>query len=1302
MDSISFQILDWQSYQEDNIDDDQKQFVISLYGRTQDNRTIYVKVNKFLPYFYIELDKTWRKNNVDDLIQQIKFKVYKDHKDALVSYKEVSKFKFWGFTNYEKFNFLELTFLNYDASRAYSRALEKPILVRSKHNEPIKFNIYEANIEPFLRCMHIRNLDAMGWVSINKNDYTLLEADNSSICDINIETKWNKLNRLEDRSINKFTIASFDIECTSEDGSFPQFYRQGDKIIQIGTTFSRLGEDECYYKHIITLGSCDKLDDIVVESYNTEEQVLLAWTRLIQRTNPDIITGYNIFGFDFEYMKNRCICIGLDFDFNKINKYMGKHLECKHEPETKCNRCSDPDFNIEDVIKKEKAKFIKENNIKLYNDFSKLSRIPDKISEFKDSSLSSSALGKNILKYYDMEGRVLVDLMKVVQRDHKLDSYKLDNVAANFIKEKISKLTNLNIENHTMIDTPNTYGLKEEQFITIYYNDGITNNKHQEGKKFKIIKLTDKTILLDGLVEPIIELFNKGYKVYWCQAKDDISANDIFRMQKGTSKDRSIIAKYCIQDCVLCNKLIAKLQILINNIGMANVCHVPLSYLFMRGQGIKIFSLVAKFCRENNYLIPVLKKKKTDPEKENKDELQFEKFIDKLNGIEEDEDEGYEGAIVFEPETGIHYEPVTVLDYASLYPKSMIHKNLSHESYVIEDEKYGYLPDYKYNTISYITNNIVEPYDKHKLKLLLNSFSSSNNYIIEDIDLNKYEDKLSDNSEELIDSSKANINKLLMAQKTKIRKNYKIYDKDYLNQKRWLVSEIKTDNTSIYITNYETSKFAQKLDGSKSLIPTILMELLNARSKYKKEMNAEKDAFKASVLEGLQLAYKVTANSLYGQTGASTSAICMKQIAASTTATGREQLIYSKHFIENIYGNLINTALQDKQSYLDLCTKTFINVPIKKFNKKNKDPEEAWSSPEEFYEKFYNKMNGMLKGNYVNPKIIYGDTDSVFFKMNVANNETRLVGKDRNALAQSIQLGIWASYTICLLLEEPQEQAYEKVLWPFMIISKKRYVGNLYETDPNKFYQKSMGIVLKRRDNAPIVKIVCGGIVDYILNKLDPEGSIDFTKKALKDILSGKYHIDKFIITKTLKGPGMTKQELIKENMKDKDTRFYKDRSRITHAVLADRMAERDPGNKPLSNDRIPFVYIATKTEPLLQGDRVETPDYVLSNKLKLDYEFYITNQIQKPAMQFLDLIMDNSKKMFDYYIMQAKNNKKGQKSIKSYFSSNKEPELGELDILNDEVEHIDLIPKTKSKKIIKKKIILEKACEEPSFSLDF
>jgi DNA polymerase elongation subunit (family B) len=770
---IKFQILDWRNLDCDDNDKGIDKFTIRLFGRTEENKTIYVKVNNFTPYFYIEIPNKWDSREVDILLSSIKYKIYpKENVDGFYNYRIVKKNKFYGFTNYKKFKFVQLIFKNYKSMRSYDYAFRRPLKISNLSRNPIKLQIYESNIEPFIRCMHNREIQAVGWVNVKK--YNLLN-DNPSISDINIETNYSELENVNEMKINPYIIASFDIECISEDGSFPQANRDGDKIIQIGTTFSRFGENECYYKHVIALDSCDSLKkyDIDVESYKTEQQVLLAWTKLIKKINPDIITGYNIFGFDFPYMRDRAKKLGI------------------------------------------------------YERFARLSRMSDEICEFKESKLSSSALGDNILRYFDMPGRVIIDLMKVVQRDYKLGSYKLDSVAAHFIKEKIDDLEINKNNNTTTIKTYNTYGLKEEYYITIYYTDGISIDKYLDGKKFKIQKLTKNSLTVNGIIEK--DLLKKGSKVYWCQAKDDITARDIFSYQRKSSKHRSIIAKYCVKDCSLCNKLIAKLQIVANNIGMANVCNVPLSYIFMRGQGVKLFSIVAKKCRNKNHLIHTIRKKyNTDDKDEKEEDNKIEKLIDKLNGkeIDVDDNSSYGGAIVLEPTTGAYQEPIIVLDYSSLYPRSMIEKNLSHECHVIDIENYGELPGYKYNKISYSVEEIEEQYDYKKLKKLLRGYKNKiNNYVVKEV------------------KSKEN----------HIIKTYEVYEKE--NK----IYEINVNNKSIFLTKYETSIFAQKEDGTLGIIPEILNDLLDARSYYKKKKSAEKDPFMKAIWDGLQLAYKVTA-----------------------------------------------------------------------------------------------------------------------------------------------------------------------------------------------------------------------------------------------------------------------------------------------------------------------------------------------------------------------------------------------------------------------------------------------------------
>jgi DNA polymerase elongation subunit (family B) len=66
-------------------------------------------------------------------------------------------------------------------------------------------------------------------------------------------------------------------------------------------------------------------------------------------------------------------------------------------------------------------------------------------------------------------------------------------------------------------------------------------------------------------------------------------------------------------------------------------------------------------------------------------------------------------------------------------------------------------------------------------------------------------------------------------------------------------------------------------------------------------------------------------------------------------------------------------------------------------------------------------------------------------------------------------------------LKPPMELSYEKTLMPFILLSKKRYVGMLYETDANKGKMKFMGLAIKRRDSCDYLKDVYGGILNILM-----------------------------------------------------------------------------------------------------------------------------------------------------------------------------------------------------------------------------
>ena len=251
--------------------------------------------------------------------------------------------------------------------------------------------------------------------------------------------------------------------------------------------------------------------------------------------------------------------------------------------------------------------------------------------------------------------------------------------------------------------------------------------------------------------------------------------------------------------------------------------------------------------------------------------------------------------------------------------------------------------------------------------------------------------------------------------------------------------------------------------------------------------------------------------------------------------------------------------------------------------------------------------------------IIVHNTDSVFFKFNLTDKETgeKIVGE--KALELSIEIAQEACHTVSKFLKQPHDFEYEKTFMPFCLLSKKRYVAIKYDFDIKNGKRNEMGIVLKRRDNAPIVKDIYGGVIDILMKEKNIQKAIEYVNHCLQELINGTVPIDKLIITKSLRS-------------------FYKNPQGVAHKVLADRISAREPGNKPTSGDRIPFVYIITKAaskgQKILQGNRIENPLYIKDHHLPIDYSFYITNQIMKPLLQLFGLVLD------DIWRMQNKSSK--------------------------------------------------------------
>ena len=810
---------------------------------------------------------------------------------------------------------------------------------------------------------------------------------------------------------------------------------EGDEIIQIGTVLYKQGAP--ISKHIWVLGSVDKetvappgaVVPIYATACRTEADMLQAWFRWIGQSNPDILVGYNIFGFDSKYVWNR----------------------------------------LEELVGAKEA-------VKIASAMSCLKKRPSRLDK---KELSSAAMGDNLMYIISSPGRLQIDLLPYIRRNHNLDSYTLDNVSATFVSGPVKGVTQATADT-VQFSTKSAKGLVPGRYVTLMddENDRVLD-------RALVVAIEDKTVTIRATAAEMAEHGAKPTR--WAQVKDDVSPKDIFRLHRGSAKDRAIVARYCLQDCDLVMELFNKLEVLNNSIAMADVCSVPVAFIFLRGQGVKIESLIFREGRAAGQLIEVLPSPPRQQQKSEGEELAVAEEKEK-------EDDTYEGAIVLDPHTGIFIDdPVSADDFSSLYPSSIISENISHNTLIN-----------------------VKLYDK------------AGTYVgIEEG---------SDEFDGLADAQYVDIQfDVLRAKAGDTRKHPEKFP-----------------------DGFKVARYIQSRGGVsvKGTIPSILQMLLKNRKTKRKEAEKESDEFRKALLDAQQLAYKLTANSLYGQLGSGTFKVRRQVLAACTTAYGRKQLMFAKKVIEAVYGP-------------------------------GKDPR-------------------------CDAEVVYGDTDSLFLRFRPKDPATGVRLSGKAALQAAKDLTVESGQLVTSCLKPPHDFEFDKIFRTFCLLSKKRYVGDMSEdgVEEGDFHRKSMGIVMKRRDNAPIVKYVYGGVIDRILDPKQTDRvkglreAAQFVKDSVSQLLKGAFPLHKLTITKSLRA-------------------VYADPTRIAHKVLADRIAVRDPGNKPSTSDRIPFVYIETKgAKPKLQGDRIETPAYIKTHGLRPDYAFYITNQIAKPVAQVFGLVV--------------------------------------------------------------------------------
>lgn len=1027
---------------------------------------------------------------------------------------------------------------------------------------------YESDVQFALRFMIDKDVVGCGWVrldacvhverALSRTGWPVDARRHAAQCVVGVTSRnVRPLKECSDIPGGCVRILSFDIECAAlKEGAFPTAER--DPVIQIANYVWCMGDTEPRWRTLFVLGTCAPIDDatLAVYTFASERKLLAAWARFVRTTDPDVVTGYNIDDFDLAYVVERAVVLGAPLSLGRMGD----------------------------------------------------------VARVTTETFSSSAYGTHEWRTVHMAGRVNVDMLRVIQRDHKLRSYKLGAVALKFLDDN----------------------------------------------------------------------------------KEDVHHSMIPKLYAGSAEDRRRLALYCDKDAALPMRLMRKLMVLYNMVGLARVTGVPLSYIIGRGQQVKVFSQVLRYARRANYLKP----HRSERERRELlgDDYEPPRWSAGVPVVEEEEEDAdddgslfstvcsgfdaaghslkpgvagaramaaaaargkkYEGATVIDPKPGFYDRatPILTLDFASLYPSIMQAHNLCYTTHV-------------------------RPGD----------------------------------------------------------------------------TSVREEDTYVSPTGHRFVKASVRV----GILTKLLTELSVARKEAKRAMAEATDPFVRGVYNGRQLALKVSANSVYGTTGALRGSLPSIPVAESVTSVGRTMIEHTKTMLEEhysrkngygadadvIYGDSVAAdtpvlcrfangmivyrsidtlgaswesyghhdkeacVLSDVEVWSDTgftrvtrvirhrCGKPMVRVltctgavdvtedhslltpdgasvtshdvergtllmhatlPVGGTDGALR-PDEAHAMglvgakrcaaiPDEvacaslaarraFLEGYGDGGGNMCTAGKLGAAGLYFlvasvdscdhahdaitqlaplppytgyvydlETASHHFaagvgRLVVHNTDSVMVNFGEQSIAEALALGAEAAALVTATFVAPISLEFEKVYAPYLLIAKKRYAGMHWTRADRPNYVDTKGLESVRRDNCLLTAHVIEHVIDTLVRGSDADAAVQYVREVVPDLLRGRIDLSKLVISKEYR----------------RKAADYK--CRQIHVELAERMRVRDAATAPRIGSRVPYV-IMPAVKAARTFERGEDPTYVLRNGLVPDYRWYLEHQLVKPLTRILTPII--------------------------------------------------------------------------------
>lgn len=407
---------------------------VLLFGVTREGNSVLIEV-PFRPYIFVEIPDEWMATE----LHRFKDFVVRSsgcHDPRDITLRETTGKRYYGWipdnhdlTKTRRFRYLKIAFPSQEhLKRCYYVLHDKNVDIPGIGNHAFKVPEESIKMDPTDKFIDECKLVSSGWIRVEADCYCI--KNQRPVSHAQLEVLVNSISSiqlLECDDIPPFLGISFDIECHSSTGAFPEPGNEEDRVTMIGNTVFKYGEkmeihrfvlyqkgfmkgsiqdyfpDKCsdekllYYAGLCDLNVAHKTTEEIktlLKSFYTfiefedEDALLQGWRDFVTiEVDPELIIGYNIDIFDYKYL------------FTRNSKFSDNGS---------------------------------------YSRFNFLSRLTFEYSPLESNEFSSSAYGQRVNERIIMTGRVTFDVFTFIQRTKKLKQYTLDAVSKEFLnKEKV-------------------------------------------------------------------------------------------------------------------------------------------------------------------------------------------------------------------------------------------------------------------------------------------------------------------------------------------------------------------------------------------------------------------------------------------------------------------------------------------------------------------------------------------------------------------------------------------------------------------------------------------------------------------------------------------------------------------------------------------------------------------------------------------------------------------------------------------------------------------------------------------------